>query len=506
MSIPVTMPSLSPTMEEGTLAKWLVKEGDEIAAGDVIAEIETDKATMEVEVADEGRIGKLLVDEGTEGVEVNSLIAVLLEEGEEIDDVDLNALKQKAGGSAGSSDKAEDSEEKDKKEKKDQPEPEAEDKAQSEAPKAKGDILASPSARRMAEEKGVDLSTLKGSGPKGRILKEDVQNAEPGSGTESKTKGNGKAASRPDGIELPENVAPPAPEKDGERIFASPLARRVAEDQGIDLGKITGTGPEGRIILADVQEAAKSGAGAAEEAETGKPAEAPAGDGEYEEVRLSAMRKTIAKRMTQAKQDIPHFYLTVDIHLDPLLEMRKQANEGREDDKLSVNDFLIKAVATALTDMPQINVQFAGDHYRQFKQADIAVAVALEGGLITPIIRGADAKSLSAISREMKELAARARDGKLAPEEYQGGTISISNLGMYGIREFSAVINPPHGSILAIGQGERRAVVDENDEIVKRTMMSVNMACDHRVIDGAMGAEFLRHFKSLLEHPVRILV
>jgi pyruvate dehydrogenase E2 component (dihydrolipoamide acetyltransferase) len=314
----------------------------------------------------------------------------------------------------------------------------------------------SPSARRLAEEKGVDLSTVEGSGPRGHILKEDVVGAT-GSGTS--------------------------------RLFASPLARRTAAERQVALESIIGTGPLGRIIEVDVVKAQPG----------------TAGDGAYEEVRLSAMRKTIARRMTEAKQTIPHFYLALDVNIDRLLAIRSDYNALDPDNKASLNDFIIKATAMALAEVPEVNVQFAEDHLRQYQQADIAVAVAIKGGLITPIIRDAGTMVVRQIAAESRALADRARAGALRPEEYQGGTISISNLGMYGIREFSAVINPPHGSILAIGAGEKRPVVID-DDIVAATMMSINMACDHRAMDGAVGAQFLASLKRLLEEPLRLIL
>jgi len=316
------------------------------------------------------------------------------------------------------------------------------------------DTPSSPSARRLAEAKGVDISTLEGSGPRGHVLKEDVLNISV-AGTD--------------------------------RLFASPLARRTALERQLALESIIGTGPNGRIIEMDVLNAGPSGATA------------------YEEVRLSAMRKTIARRMTEAKQTIPHFYLALDVNIDRLLAIRADYNALDPDNKASLNDFIIRATALALAEVPEVNVQYAGDHLRQYHQADIAVAVAIKGGLVTPIIRDAGALDVRQIATAAKALAERARAGGLTPNEYEGGTISISNLGMYGIREFSAVINPPHGSILAIGAGEKKPVVID-DEIVAATMMSINMACDHRAMDGAVGAQFLAALKKLLEEPLRLII
>ena len=429
MPMQILMPALSPTMEEGTLAKWNVKEGDTVASGDVIAEIETDKATMEFEAVDEGVIGKILIAEGTEGVKVNEAIAILLEDGESMDDVDLSAP--------------------------------------SAAPADAGAEAAAPAAP--------------------------------------------EAAATP--------AAPAAPVKDGNRVFASPLARRIAAQKGLDLNAITGSGPRGRIVKADVENAT-----AAPKAEAAKPSAAPAAaapatgpsadavakiyDGRtYEEVKLDGMRKTIAARLTEAKQTVPHFYLRRDIKLDALLAFRSQLNkqlEGRGV-KLSVNDFIIKAVANALQQVPEANAVWAGDRVLQMKASDVAVAVAIEGGLFTPVLQDADMKSLSALSGEMKDLAKRARDRKLAPHEYQGGSFAISNLGMFGIDNFDAIVNPPHAGILAVGAGTKKPVVGEDGELTVATIMSVTMSVDHRVIDGAVGANLLKAIVDNLENPVAML-
>ncbi|PTW50099.1 pyruvate dehydrogenase complex dihydrolipoamide acetyltransferase [Rhodovulum kholense] len=439
MPTEILMPALSPTMEEGTLAKWLVKEGDTVSSGDLIAEIETDKATMEFEAVDEGRIGKLLVAAGTEGVKVNTPIAILLEEGESEDDIDDSAAPSK-------------------------PAPEA-------APAADA---------------------------------------------------GGKAA--PDGGPAPA-AAPPAPSAtDGQRIFASPLARRIAAEKGLDLTAIQGSGPRGRIVKADV-EAATAPAAKPAKAEAPQTAAAPqaaaaqpAGlspdavarmyDGRaYEVVTLDGMRKTIAARLTEAKQTIPHFYLRRDIRLDALLEFRGTLNAqlGARGVKLSVNDFIIKACALALQQVPKANAVWAGDRILQLKPSDVAVAVAIEGGLFTPVLKDAETKSLSQLSKEMKDLAARARDRKLAPQEYQGGSFAISNLGMFGIDNFDAVINPPHGAILAVGAGVKKPVVNDAGEIEVATVMSVTLSVDHRVIDGALGAELLEAIRDNLENPLAML-
>ncbi|MDF3413452.1 pyruvate dehydrogenase complex dihydrolipoamide acetyltransferase [Sulfitobacter sp. M57] len=437
MPIEILMPALSPTMEEGTLAKWLVKEGDTVASGDVLAEIETDKATMEFEAVDEGVIGKILIEDGTEGVKVNTAIAVLLEDGESAGDIAM------------SSDAA--------------PAPQSETKAEP----------ATESATPVNESK-------------------------------------------------PAPAAPAAP--DGSRVFASPLARRIAADKGIELNNIKGSGPRGRIVKADVEGLSKSDAPKAATATTAAtasaPATAPQASGpstdailkmyegrEFEEVKLDGMRKTIAARLTEAKQTVPHFYLRRDIQLDNLMVFRGQLNKQLEARgvKLSVNDFIIKACALALQQVPEANSVWAGDRTLKLKPSDVAVAVAIEGGLFTPVLKDAEMKSLSALSAEMKDLAGRARDRKLAPHEYQGGSFAISNLGMMGIDNFDAVINPPHGAILAVGAGVKKPVVGADGELAIATVMSVTLSVDHRVIDGALGAELLNAIKDNLEAPMTML-
>jgi pyruvate dehydrogenase E2 component (dihydrolipoamide acetyltransferase) len=453
MPIKILMPALSPTMTEGNLARWTKKEGDKIEPGEVIAEIETDKATMEFEAVDEGTLGKILVPDGTEGVKVNDLIGLILEEGE-----DASALEGAAEGDGGVKAAAE-------------PQP-------SPAPPASEAKPASP-------EKGVQAS--------------DAPQAD------QRTRGNGAAAVSGDG---------------GNRIVASPLARRMAEQGGIDLASLSGSGPHGRIVKADIDAALSGARPAAEragapraEAAAARPGpaapavpstEAPAAP--HEVVQLSNMRKVIARRMAEAKQTVPHFYLTIDLELDALLAMRSQLNarEGA-DYKLSVNDFVIKSTALALRRVPAANAAWGGDKVYRFTDVDISVAVAIEGGLITPIIRKADQKGLSTISSEMRDLANRAREGKLKPEEFQGGGFSISNLGMYGIREFSAVINPPQACILAVGAGEKRPVV-KKDALAIATMMSCTLSVDHRTADGVVGAEFLAEFKKLIEDPLALLL
>ena len=443
MPIDITMPALSPTMETGTLAKWLVKEGDKIKPGDVIAEIETDKATMEVESIDEGTITKLLVAEGTDEVPVGQVIATMAEEGEDA----------------------------------------------ATAPAAKAEAKA---------EKPVEKAAAQ---PADKPAEEPAPAAE---------KPEPKASpAAPD--EAGEAKSAPA-RQDGERIKASPLARRLAEAKGIELSSLTGSGPNGRIVKADLDKA--PAAAAAPESAPAKPskaapAAAPVHDAPegvpVEAVKLSNMRKTIARRLAESKQTVPHFYLTVDIRLDPLLKLRGELNGAlSEDRKLSVNDLMIKALALALIEVPDANVQFAGDQLYKFSRADVSVAVAIPGGLITPVIRDANNKRLSQIAIEMKDLAARARDGKLAPQDYIGGTASLSNLGMYGIKQFDAVINPPQGLILAVGAGEKRPYV-VNDAIAIATVMSATGSFDHRAIDGAVGAQFMAAFKKLLENPLAML-
>ena len=452
MATEILMPALSPTMEEGTLAKWLVKEGDTVSSGDLLAEIETDKATMEFEAVDEGVIGKIIVAEGTEGVKVNSPIAVLLEEGE---------------------DKA------------------AIDSAASSAPVASSETPA--------------------------------PEPEKGYGREAAPKSDDDSGAKVDGEQAESTPARTA--TSGDRVFATPVARRIAKDKGLDLSQIKGSGPRGRIVKMDVETAkpgeTKPAATATEAPRTateGQKPTAPVGmtadqvakmyeDREFEEVRLDGMRKTIAARLTEAKQTIPHFYLRRDIQLDALLKFRSQLNkqlEGRGV-KLSVNDFIIKASALALQQVPDANAVWAGDRMLKLKPSDVAVAVAIEGGLFTPVLKDAHLKSLSALSAEMKDLAARARDRKLAPHEYQGGSFAISNLGMFGITNFDAVINPPHGSILAVGAGVKQPVIGADGEITAATVMSVTLSVDHRVIDGALGANFLNAIAENLENPITML-
>ena len=451
MPINILMPALSPTMEKGNLAKWLKKEGDKVKSGDIIAEIETDKATMEVEAVDEGTIAKIVVPEGTADVPVNQVIAVLAGEGEDV--------KSAAAGA--------------------------------------GPVAPAPNPQAAAPTPQAQTSVPKAEAPKPA----PVQAA------------------------APKPQAAPQPAPSGDRVFASPLAKRLAKEAGIDLLRIRGSGPHGRIIQRDV-EAAKSGKGL-------KPAAAPAGapsapsiapsmsdqqiralfeEGSYEVVPHDGMRRTIAQRLTQSMQTIPHFYLTMDCNIGKLMEAREEINaaapknkEGKPAYKLSVNDFVIKALALALQRVPDANVSWTETGMLNHKHSDVGVAVAMPGGLITPIIRHAGSKSLSTISNEMKDFAARARARKLKPQEYLGGTTSVSNLGMYGIKDFTAVINPPQSTILAVGAGEERAIV-KNGKIEAAQVMSVTLSCDHRAVDGALGAELIGAFKTLIENPVMMVV
>ncbi len=451
MSINITMPALSPTMEEGKLAKWHVKEGDSVSSGDVIAEIETDKATMEVEAVDEGKIGKIVVPEGTDNVKVNAVIAVLLTEGE----------------SAPAAAPV--------------PAPKAAELPKAEAPKP----APTPAAPVTTGTAAIPSATPPANAPQPFI----------------KSVNNG-------------------------RVPASPLARRLARDANIDVAAITGTGPHGRVVKADV-EAAKSGKAPLKAAPATAPAAAPAGgampagmskaqvlalypEGSYDVVPNDGMRKVVAARLTEAKQTIPHFYLTLDCKIDALMEAREKINaaaplkDGKPTYKLSVNDFVMKAWAMALQQVPTANATWAGDSILYHKRSDVAVAVSVPGGLFTPVVRAADQKTLRQISDEVKTLAGKARNKKLTPAEYQGGTSSVSNLGMFGIKEFAAVINPPHGTILAVGAGEERVYADKGQVRIGQ-FMTVTVAVDHRAVDGALGAELLAAFKALIETPVMML-
>ncbi|MDR3489145.1 MAG: pyruvate dehydrogenase complex dihydrolipoamide acetyltransferase [Bradyrhizobium sp.] len=482
MPINILMPALSPTMEKGNLAKWLKKEGDRVKSGDVIAEIETDKATMEVEAVDEGTLAKIVVAEGTQDVPVNDVIAVLAGDGEDV----------KAAGAG----------------------------VASASPK-----LAAASAEKVtaAASPSPQPSPPRGGGARSAA-------------TELAAAQNEKTAAP--------STSPPSPLPGGERsppkaagevangharIFSSPLARRLAREAGIELARITGSGPHGRVIARDVEEA-KSGKGlkAPAAAPAGAPSIAPGGsvapsmsdkqiralfeDGSYEVIPHDGMRRTIAQRLTASVQTVPHFYLTMDCNIGKLVEAREEINaaapkdkDGKPAYKLSVNDFVIKALAIALQRIPNANVSWTDGGMLKHKHSDVGVAVAMPGGLITPIIRKAETKPISAISAEMKDFAARARARKLKPEEYQGGTTAVSNLGMYGIKDFTAVINPPHATILAVGTGEERAIV-RNGKIEIAQIMSVTLSCDHRAVDGALGAELIGAFKMLIENPVMMVV
>jgi pyruvate dehydrogenase E2 component (dihydrolipoamide acetyltransferase) len=440
MAVELKMPALSPTMEEGTLAKWLVKEGDTVAAGDILAEIETDKATMEFEAVDEGVISRILVPEGTDGVKVGTPIALIGGEGEEAAPSATPAAPEKAGTSGS------------------------------------GEPVSAPPA------------------------------APPSAGATPV-------------VETPPAPSAPAapPRNDGDRIKASPLARKLAQAQGIDLKTLTGSGPGGRIVRADLGAAAgaqapvaAASAPAAPAAQAPAPSPAPAqpfsSDIPHEAVKLSNMRKTIARRLSEAKRDIPHIYLTVDVRLDSLLKLRGELNAGlaARNIKLSVNDLLIKALGVALEQVPECNVSFTPDQLIMYKRADVAVAVSIPGGLITPIVSDAASKSVSKISQEIGELAGRAKEGKLQPHEYQGGTASLSNMGMFGIKQFDAVINPPQAMILAVGAGEKRPWVD-GDSVTVATVMSITGSFDHRAIDGADGARLMKTLKELIENPLALV-
>ena len=427
MSVNILMPALSPTMEEGTLTKWLVKEGDRIQSGDLIAEIETDKATMEFEAVDEGIIGKILISEGSEGVKVNSPIAVILDEGEEL---------------------------------------EANEEANQTIP-------VEPKKQKNASE-GV-IETKK---PSNNVIQTSHT-----------------------------------------RIFATPLARRLAKEKGVDLDSITGSGPHGRIVKNDILDVNPTNFDDNQESLEGSTLRTGVkqvssssimdlySDREFKEIPLSSMRRTVATRLTEAKQNVPHFYLRKEIVIDELLRVRARINAhlAEKSNKLSINDFIIKACALALQKVPMANAVWAEDKILQLKSSDIAVAVSVEDGLFTPVVRDADVKSLSNLSKEMKELAEKARSKKLMPNEYQGGSFSISNLGMFGVDNFDAVINPPHGAILAVGRGVKKPVVNENETITVANVMSLTLSADHRVIDGALGAELLQSISKYLGDPVLML-
>ena len=434
MPTKILMPALSPTMTEGKLAKWNKKEGDKIKSGDVIAEIETDKATMEVEAVDEGILGRILIKEGTEGVAVNAVIGLLLNEGEKPGDLDA-AAKEAAP-----------------------------------APKA----AAAPAQ-----------PVVQAPAPPAAI------------------------APAPKAVTAPAAPQPaPVPARaSGERVFASPLARRIARDANIDIANVSGSGPHGRIVRADVEAAIAGGGaragsvGGGVTAGLGKsfPAAVP------ELKPHSTMRKVIAKRLQESKQTVPHFYVDIDCEIDELLKVREEINAMLPDAKISVNDFVVRASALALMKVPEVNSSWTDQGMQQYKAADISIAVAIEGGLITPIVRSADKKGVAAISAEIKDLAGRAKANKLKPEEFQGGTFSISNMGMFGVRSFSAIINPPQAAILAVATGEKRPVV-KNDKLTIATVMTCTLSADHRVVDGAMGAQFMKALKELIEHPLRLVL
>ncbi|WP_439633772.1 pyruvate dehydrogenase complex dihydrolipoamide acetyltransferase [Glycocaulis sp.] len=454
MAIEVLMPALSPTMEEGTLSRWLVKEGDEVKSGDVIAEIETDKATMEVEAVDEGRVGKILVEGGSEGVKVNAVIAVLLEEGE-----DESALE---------------------------------------------------SAQSSASQKPAPKDEGKGKEPK--------SSETPAERSESR----GREQDKNEVLDRAKSASGSSPQKGKDsRLKASPLAKRMAQLEGLDLSDLEGSGPNGRIVKRDVEAALSQGVSKAPKTDAASETKAPPAktepgkisvaslnleEGSYEVVPLDGMRKTIARRMTASFRDVPHFPLSIDLELDALLKLRSELNaKAPEGVKVSVNDMLIRACALALIRVPESNASYTDEGLVMHKHADVAVAVAIDGGLITPVIKKAETKGLAKISEEMKDLAARARERKLKPEEFQGGTFSISNLGMMGIKSFASIINEPQGMILSVGAGEKRPVV-KNDALAIATVMTITLTCDHRVVDGAAGAKFLAALKPLVEDPVTMLL
>ncbi len=469
MSITLTMPALSPTMSEGVIARWVKREGDRVEPGEVVAEIETDKATVEFEAVDEGVLGKILVPEGG-SAKVGEPIAILLEEGE-----GEEALAKALAGLTDTGEAA----------------------APAPAPTAAEAAASAPQPTTAATTAPTPASAP--------ATAATVAAPPPSS---------------------PATAAAPAAsgeQPDGARIFASPLARRMAKEAGIDLRTLRGSGPHGRIVRADVERAiaearrAKAAPAAAAEAPAAPAAPAPApavpdwllqpSPGmAYEEVPLSHMRRTIARRLSEAKAFVPHFYLTLDCNLERLLTMRAELNQRLgQDGRISVNDFLIKAAALAIRRVPDVNASFGGDRLYRYKTIDISVAVAVPGGLVTPVVRRADEKGLATIAREMRDYVARAREGRLKPEEYTGGSFSLSNLGMYGIREFAAILNPPQACILAVGAAEKRPVVRE-DQVVVETRMTVTLSCDHRVVDGALGAEFLQAFKAIVEDPLQLLL
>jgi pyruvate dehydrogenase E2 component (dihydrolipoamide acetyltransferase) len=443
MPTKILMPALSPTMTEGKLAKWNKKEGDKIKSGDVIAEIETDKATMEVEAVDEGTLGRILIQEGTEGVAVNAVIGLLLNEGEKPGDLDAAAKEAAAAP----------------------------------APKAAAPGPTAPAAQAPAPAVAAPVQS-----------------------TQAPKPAPAPAAPQP---------APAPARASGERVFASPLARRIARDANIDIANVSGSGPHGRVVRADVEAAiagggARAGAGSVGGGVTAGLSKAfPAAVSELKP--HTTMRKVIAKRLQESKQTIPHFYVDIDCEIDELLKVREEINAMLPDAKISVNDFVVRASALALMKVPEVNSSWTEQGMQRYKSADISIAVAIEGGLITPIVRSADKKGVAAISAEIKDLAGRAKANKLKPEEFQGGTFSISNMGMFGVRSFSAIVNPPQAAILAVATGEKRPVV-KNDKLTIATVMTCTLSADHRVVDGAVGAQFMKVLKELIEHPLRLVL
>ncbi|MEQ8641032.1 MAG: pyruvate dehydrogenase complex dihydrolipoamide acetyltransferase [Alphaproteobacteria bacterium] len=464
MAVRILMPALSPTMTEGTLARWLKKTGDSVVSGDVIAEIETDKATMELEVADDGTLARILVEEGSEGIPVNQVIAVLSESGDDDAAVDDAAAEKAAVAAAGSG----------------------------KTSSGRGE------AKPQGEDAGEEGKKASGPGKTPAGAERAGKTDDTGRADATGAAGNGR-----------------------QRVFASPLARRMAEQESLDLNALSGSGPRGRIVKADIEAALQSGAGRSPGAGrlAGGPASAMAVTPDFdllpphEALRHTAMRRVIAERMSLSKQTAPHFELTVDCQIDRLLAIRKELNDkakadkeaGREATPLSVNDFVIRAAGLALKQVPEANAMWTPDALLRFQRADISVAVAVEGGLVTPVVRGVESRGLGEISREVRTLAKKARDGKLAPEEYQGGTFSVSNLGMYGVRQFNAVINPPQGAILAVGAGEPRPVVRDG-ALAVATVMTCTLSVDHRAMDGVIGAQFLAAFRALIENPLTMLL
>ncbi|MFM5908190.1 MAG: 2-oxo acid dehydrogenase subunit E2 [Novosphingobium sp.] len=491
MPIAIKMPALSPTMEEGKLARWLVKVGDTVSSGDIMAEIETDKATMEFEAVDEGTIVSIDVAEGTEGVKVGTVIAQLSGDGEVAAPAPAAALAPAPAATPESA------------------------PAASAAPAAPSGVLISPKAKKLAEEWGLDIASIKGTGPNGRIIQADVEGAR---GKAPAAAPAAPAAAAPaTAAPAPAAAASPAAAS-GARVIASPLAKRIAAERGVDLAGVKGSGPNGRIVRADVENAPTGPAAASAAA----PAAASVGSVPMaDETRalldariphtvekLSGMRKTIARRLAQSMSEAPHIYLTVDVQLDKLLKLRGELNAVLEKDgvKLSVNDMLVKALGKALVQVPECNVTFAGNEMIRYSRADVSVAVSIPGGLITPIVQDANGRSLASIANAMKDLGQRAREGRLQPDEYQGGTASLSNMGMMGIKHFTAVINPPQSTILAVGAGEKRPWVMPDGSLGVANVMTVTGSFDHRAVDGADGARLMAAFRELVENPLGLVV